>query len=276
MNKLFLLLSFILILGSCEKKGKEDLVQIVTPYGEIVVTLYDNTPLHHDNFLALAESGYYDGTLFHRVINSFMIQGGDPDSKAAKPGQLLGDGDTTYTVPFEYIPEYIHKRGVLAAARENDDVNPEKASSGSQFYIVQGKKFTEEELDAVELKVERRTKQYILLNLLRKKTDSTDYLNLKKYIDKRDTANIRKIIDLHHDAVEAQYLRTKPFKLNAEQRQVYKTIGGTPHLDGAYTVFGEVVSGMEIVDKIAAMKTDTNDRPVTDIRMTMKVLQRKR
>jgi len=276
MNKLILLLLSTLLLGSCQKQAREDLVQIDTPHGAIVVRLYDKTPLHHDNFLALAESGYYDGTLFHRVINAFMIQGGDPDSKTAQPGQLLGEGDTNYTIPFEYIPEYIHKRGVLAAARENDDVNPEKASSGSQFYIVQGKKFTEEELDAVELKVERRTKQYILLNLLRKKTDSTDYLNLKKYIDKRDTANIRKIIDLHHDAVEAQYLRTKPFKLNAEQRQVYKTIGGTPHLDGAYTVFGEVVSGMEIVDKIAAMKTDTNDRPVTDIRMTMKVLQRKR
>jgi cyclophilin family peptidyl-prolyl cis-trans isomerase len=266
----------ILLLLSCSKTPNEDLVSITTPYGEIVVKLYDSTPKHHDNFLALVESGYYDRTLFHRVISQFMIQGGDPDSRQAKPGQLLGDGDTSYTIPFEYVPHYIHKRGVLAAARENDDINPMKASSGSQFYIVQGKKFTDEGLEAVEKKVERRTKQYILMNLLKKQGDSTLLKTFTSYVDKRDTANIRRIIEQYHDVVELEYMRTKPFRINDVQRQVYKSLGGTPHLDGAYTVFGEVVSGMEVVDKIAAVKTDTNDRPMTDIPMTVKVIQRKR
>jgi cyclophilin family peptidyl-prolyl cis-trans isomerase len=264
----------VLFLVSCNKP-KDDLVEITTPYGKIVVKLYDKTPLHHDNFLKLAESGYYNGTLFHRVINQFMIQGGDPDSKHAKPGQLLGDGDTSYTIPFEYVPEYIHKKGVLAAARESDDVNPLKASSGSQFYIVQGKKFNDEGLEAVELKVERRTKQYILMDIMKKQGDTTVLSEFKAFVDRRDTANIRKVIEKYHDAVEVAYLKTKPFKLTDTQKEVYKTVGGTPHLDGAYTVFGEVVSGMEIVERIAAMKTDTNDRPVVDIPMSMKVIGRK-
>ena len=263
-----------LALASCNPEPKEDLVLITTPYGEIEVKLYDKTISHHDNFLKLAESGYYNGTLFHRVIQHFMIQGGDPDSKHAKPGQLLGDGDTTYTLPFEYVPEYIHKVGALAAARENDDINPNKESSGSQFYIVQGKKFTDEELNAVELKVERRTKQFIMMKLLKNQGDSTALKEFKAYADKRDTANMRMVIDKYKNAVEAEYMRTKPFKLTEEQRQVYKTIGGTPHLDGAYTVFGEVVRGLDVVNKIAAMKTDSNDRPVQDIRIIMKVISR--
>jgi len=264
----------LLILVSCKQDKKEDLVSISTPYGEIVVRLYDKTIRHHQNFLSLAETGFYDSTLFHRVINGFMIQGGDPDSKYAKPGQFLGDGDTNYTLPFEYVPEYIHKRGVLAAARESDDVNPGKESSGCQFYIVQGKKFTDEELNAVELKVERHTKQYILLNILKKQKDTTAYNSFKSFVDRRDTAAIRQVIDRYQKAVEAEYLRTKPFQLTGEQRNVYRTIGGAPHLDGAYTVFGEVVSGMDIVDRIASVKRDTNDRPLQDIRMSMKVIQR--
>lgn len=276
MKTLVKLLFVILILTSCNQKNNEDIVRITTPYGDIDVKLYDKTPLHHDNFLKLAEKGYYDSLLFHRVIENFMIQGGDPDSRHARPGQLLGDGDTNYTIPFEYVPEYIHVRGVLAAARESDDVNPQKESSGSQFYIVQGKKFTDEELDAVELKVERRTKQYILLNFLKKQSDTVMYTRFKSFVDKRDTASIRKVIEKYHDAVEAEYLRTKPFKLTDKQRYIYKTSGGTPHLDGAYTVFGEVVNGMEVVDRIAAMKTDSNDRPLTDIKMSMKILSRKK
>ena len=272
--KNLIILAALLLMVSC--KPKADLVTIATPYGDIVVKLYDKTPRHHDNFLKLADVGYYNGTLFHRVIPRFMIQGGDPVSKHARPGQLLGDGDTTYTLPFEYVPEYIHKVGALAAARENDDINPEKKSSGSQFYIVQGKKFTDTELDAVELKVERRTKQYILMSLLKNQGDSLALKEFRGFTEKRDTASIRKVIDRYKNAVDAQYMRTKPFKLTETQRQVYKTIGGTPHLDGAYTVFGEVVSGMDAVNKIAAMKTDPNDRPVTDIPVTMKVISRRK
>jgi peptidylprolyl isomerase len=264
----------ILLITACAQKPKETLVSINTPYGDIVVKLYDSTVKHRENFLKLAEKGYFDGTLFHRVIKSFMIQGGDPTSKNAKPGALLGDGDTNYTIPFEYVPSYLHKRGALAAARENDDENPLKASSASQFYIVQGKVFTNEELGAVELKVERRTKQYIMMDMLKKEGKEADLKAFQLMVENRDTTGIRQFIDTYRNAVEAQYMRTKPFRITDEQRRVYTTVGGTPHLDGAYTVFGEVISGMEIVDKIAAMPTDTNDRPVTDIPMKVKVLQK--
>ena len=207
---------------------KETLVKITTPYGDVVVKLYDSTVQHKENFIKLASRGYFDGLLFHRVIEKFMIQGGDPTSRNAKPGVLLGDGDTNYTVPFEYIPSYLHKRGAFGAAREGDDVNPLKEDELKAFHMM---------------------------------------------VDQRDTASIRNVIEKYHDAVEAEYLRTKPFKITDAQRRVYTTIGGTPHLDGAYTVFGEVVSGMEVVDKIAAVKTDTNDRPVKDIPMTIKLIK---
>lgn len=263
------------LLFACASKPKETLVSITTPYGNIVVKLYDSTARHKENFIKLADKGYFNGTLFHRVIRNFMIQGGDPSSRNAVPGALLGDGDTNYTIPFEYVPSYLHKRGAFAAARENDDVNPLKASSASQFYIVQGKVFTNEELDAVEQKVERRTKQYIMMDMLKKEGKEDELKAFRQMADKRDTANIRLIINKYRNAVEAQYMRTKPFKLTPEQRRVYTTIGGTPHLDGAYTVFGEVVSGMDIVDQIAAVQTDTNDRPVQDIRISIKVLRDK-
>lgn len=261
------------LLAACNNKPKDALVSISTPYGDMVVKLYDSTAQHKQNFIKLASKGFFNGLLFHRVIPGFMIQGGDPTSRHAKPGELLGNGDTTYTIPFEYIPSYLNKKGALAAARESDDVNPAKASSASQFYIVQGKVFTNEELDAVELKVERRTKQYIMMNLLKKSGKEDELKAFRQMVDNRDTASIRKMVDKYHDAVEAEYLRTTPFKITEAQRRVYTTIGGAPHLDGAYTVFGEVVSGMEVVDKIAAVKTDANDRPLKDIPMTVKLIK---
>jgi len=273
MKNTFILAILSIMLWACASKPKDTLVSITTPYGDIVVKLYDSTVKHKENFIKLANAGYFNGTLFHRVIEKFMIQGGDPTSRNAKPGTLLGDGDTNYTIPFEYVPSYLHKRGAFAAARENDDENPLKASSASQFYIVQGKVFTNDELSAVELKVERRTKQYIMMDLLKKEGKEDDLKAFRKMVDNRDTANIRLVIEKYRNAVEAQYLRTKPYKITEEQRRIYTTIGGTPHLDGAYTVFGEVVSGMEIVDKIAAAQTDTNDRPVKDIPMTIKIVK---
>jgi len=273
MKNIFFLAILVILLAACTSKPKETQVTITTPYGDIVVRLYDSTARHRENFIKLASAGYFNGTLFHRVIEKFMIQGGDPTSRNAKPGILLGDGDTTYTVPFEYVPSYLHKRGAFAAARENDDENPLKASSASQFYIVQGKVFTNDELDAVELKVERRTKQYIMMDLLKKEGKEDELKIFRQYVAQRDTANMRMVIEKYRNAVEAQYLRTKPFKITDDQRRIYTTIGGTPHLDGAYTVFGEVVSGMEIVDQIAAVATDTNDRPVKDIPMTIKIIK---
>ena len=199
-----------------KKKDRRKDVELVTNYGNIVLRLNDSTPLHRDNFIRLVKTGYYDSVLFHRVINRFMIQSGDPESKHAEKGQPLGNGGPKYTIPAEFRVTLFHRKGVLAAARDGDDVNPEKASSGSQFYIVQGKKFTDAGLDSVGT------------------------------------------------------YRLKGRKIPADQREVYKTIGGTPHLDQGYTVFGEVVSGLDVVDSIAAVPTskdEDRDRPLEDVRI---------
>ena len=204
-------------LSACNKK--EDHVVLETTMGTIELKLYDATPLHRDNFRNLVREGAYDSLLFHRVIKDFMIQGGDPDSKNAAPGSLLGDGDKPYTVPAEFrLDEGIfHRRGVLAAAREGDDVNPEQRSSAMQFYIVWGRVFDEAGLDQIQERLDRRTGGRV--------------------------------------------------KLTPEMREVYKTTGGTPHLDGQYTVFGEVVSGLDVVDAIQQVATDDNDRPLEDVRI---------
>lgn len=204
-----------------KKDFKRD-VLLQTTMGDIVVRLSDSTPLHRDNFLKLVKVGYFDSVLFHRVIKDFMIQGGDPDSKNAPSGQPLGNGGPAYTIPAEFRQTLFHKKGVIAAARDN---NPEKASSGSQFYIVQGKKFTEADLENME---NNRLKR----------------------------------------------------KIPTAQREVYKTLGGTPHLDQNYTVFGEVVKGLEVVDKIASVETSKavdRDRPLQDVRiLKMKLIKRKK
>lgn len=208
------------------KKDHRRDVELITNYGNIFLRLSDSTPLHRDNFLRLVKSGYYDSVLFHRVIQNFMIQSGDPDSKHAAAGQPLGDGGPHYTIPAEFRISLFHKKGALAAAREGDNVNPAMASSASQFYIVQGKKFSDAGLDSLE-----------------------------KY-------------------------RLKGRKIPPDQREAYKTIGGTPHLDQHYTVFGVVVSGMDVVEKIAATPTSKDidrDRPLQDVRIIhAKLVKRKK
>jgi len=204
------------IAGSLRKHDLNKDVEMVTDKGTMVIRLSDLTPLHRNNFLLLVKQHYYDSILFHRVINHFMIQAGDPGSKNARPSAQLGDGGPAYTIPAEFTAELFHKKGVIAAARQGDDVNPAKASSGSQFYIVQGRVFTDAGLDSVET------------------------------------------------------LRLKGRKLPAMHRAVYKTLGGAPHLDSAYTVFGEVINGLAVIDSIA--KTPTNgrqggDRPLQNIRI---------
>ena len=210
-------LCFILI-GLCAfaKPPKNQYVRIITSYGSVIIRLYNETPQHRDNFIKLAKAGTFNGTLFHRVIQDFMIQGGDPTSKNAKPGVQLGDGDLGYTVPAEFRDSIFHKRGVLAAARDD---NPKKASSASQFYIVEGKRLTDAELD--------------------------------------------------HDEKRLGH------KIPENMREYYKTVGGVPHLDGNYTVYGEVITGLDMVDRIAAVKKDVNDRPLVDIPMTVEVLSKK-
>lgn len=203
-------------------KHKEQKMKIETSEGDITLKLYNETPLHRDNFIRLVKSKFYDGVLFHRVIDQFMIQGGDPNSKDAMPGKMLGDGDVGYTIPAEFrTPQLYHKRGLVAAAREGDDENPEKASSGCQFYIVVGKQFTNEQLDEMEVS------------------------QIKKYGHANDST----------------------YKFSEQARTDYTTIGGTPHLDGNYTVFGEILTGMNVVDSIAQARTNRADRPIEDIRI---------
>lgn len=212
--------------STIKKKDRKRDVLLQTTMGDIVIHLSDSTPLHRDNFLKLVKVGFYDSVLFHRVIKDFMIQGGDPNSRRAEAGKALGNGGPNYTIPAEFRKTLFHKKGVIAAARMGDDVNPTKASSGSQFYIVQGKVFRSGELDTLEMR------------------------------------------------------RLGGRKIPAEQRQVYTTIGGTPHLDQGYTVFGEVVKGLDVVDKIAAVQTSKGqdrDRPLQDVRIIKaKLVKRKR
>ena len=197
-------------------------VEISTPMGVMKVKLYDETPIHRDNFLKLAEEGYYDGTQFHRIIKAFMIQGGDPNTKSEATMGMAGTGGPGYTLEAEIKPQFFHKKGALAAARQGDAVNPQKRSSGSQFYIVQGDTYSTEQLNAFEKRM--------------------------------------------------QY--AKPgFTWTEEQKQTYGEVGGTPHLDGDYTVFGEIIEGLDVLDAIAATPTRPGDRPLEEIRMTMKVVQ---
>ena len=215
--KILLVISLTALMLGC--KQPEERVVIETTLGTIELKLYDETPLHRNNFRALVEEGAFDSLLFHRVIRDFMIQGGDPDSKYAEPGVLLGEGDRPYTVPAEFRLEdgIYHRRGVLAAAREGDDVNPEQRSSAMQFYIVWGRIFDDEGLDKIQKRLDANTGGRVVLT--------------------------------------------------PEMRETYKTVGGTPHLDGQYTVFGDVTKGLEIVDAIQQVATDENDRPLEDVRI---------
>ena len=210
---LAILAMFTVVFVEGKTREKRSVVRLETSAGNIRIALSDDTPAHRDNFLKLAATGFYDGTLFHRVIKDFMIQGGDPDSKHAKPGQMLGSGDLGYTIPAEFVPARFHKKGALAAARTGDQVNPQKRSSSCQFYIVQGRTWTPQELQMISM-------QY-----------GTQF--------------------------------------TPEQIEIYTTLGGTPFLDMQYTVFGEVVDGLDVIDKIASQPTRPGDRPVEDIRMTM-------
>ena len=270
MNKGLIKLTTLIIVSiitSCNTPGASDdtLVLIQTSAGDIKLRLYNETPLHRDNFVKLINSGFYEGISFHRVIKDFMIQAGDP---LTKPGnENLPDSINQYTIPAEFNPIFFHKKGALAAARQGNDVNPFMRSSGTQFYIVQGIKYTEEELNAAELRINNQVKQGLFIRLIKETSDS-----LKASGISATDAEIQEIASVEM----FQYLSTTPdFKLTPEQRNAYITIGGTPRLDGTYTVFGEVTEGLDIVDRIAAEKTDASDKPLNNITILKTKLVRK-
>lgn len=242
---------------------KETLVKIETTAGDIKVKLYNETPKHRDNFIKLVKDGVYEGTLFHRVIKDFMIQAGDPDSKNAPKGKMLGAGDVGYTVPAEFVyTKYFHKKGALSAARQGDNVNPKKESSGCQFYIVTGKVYNDSTLLGMESQM-NENKINVIFNKLAQK-------HMKEIYKMRKANDENGLYDLQEKLfAEAQELSAKEpeFHFTPEQIEAYTTVGGTPHLDGEYTVFGEVVEGMDVVDKIQKVKTDRSDRPEEDVKI---------
>lgn len=244
-------------------------VEIKTSLGDIVIALYNETPKHRENFLKLVADHYYDSVLFHRVIKDFMIQTGDGTSKHAGPNAMLGSGDMGYTIPAEFVyPQYFHKRGALAAARTADQVNPERASSGSQFYIVTGKVYDKESLTQFESRMADGRKSDIFRKLVMENRDKIQSMQTQK-----DNAGLEALQNELIAKTEAEYA-TNPFSFTPQQVEAYTTIGGTPHLDGQYTVFGEVIEGMDVVDKIQNVETGTADRPKTDIRiLSMQVLK---
>lgn len=253
-------------------------VLIHTEFGDIKIVLFDETPKHRDNFLKIVKNGTIDSTLFHRVIKSFMIQGGDPDSKKAKKGEALGNGDVGYTVPAEFHPNLYHKRGALAAARQGDDVNPNKESSGCQFYIVEGSVWTDSTLDQlVQQRWYQPIKQKIFDTYINKpENTATKAAFVRAQIRaqaQRNSDSINYWAAQINPIIEAEFEKTPHRVLTADQRKTYTTFGGTPFLDGTYTVFGEVVTGMEVVDVIAAQPKDKNDRPLRDVKMSVKVIK---
>ena len=219
------------------------LVRLETTLGNITVKLYNETPKHRDNFIKLVKEGVYDSLLFHRVIKNFMVQAGDPDSKNANDTASLGYGDVGYTVPAEFNPALFHKKGALAAARQGDDVNPEKASSGCQFYIVTGKKYSQAQL-----------------------------INMENQINEARLDTAFNVLDTLEAQARAEVAKEPRFRFTKQQIDAYTTLGGTPHLDGNYTVFGEVVDGMNVVDQIETAKTNGADRPLTNIRILKAVV----
>ena len=245
------------------------LVEIKTSVGDITIRLYGETPKHRDNFLKLVNDGFYNDVLFHRVINKFMIQTGDPESKGAPAGKMLGAGSPGYDIDAEIVyPQFFHKRGALAAARQGDEVNPDRRSSGSQFYIVTGKVYNASQLGQMEKQLQMQQMQAIFNDLASQHRDSIMAMRRN-----RDQAGLQALQDELVKKTEAEAAKN-PAKFTDAQREAYTTVGGTPHLDGTYTVFGEVVEGMDIVAKIETTATGAQDRPKEDIKIiSMKVIK---
>lgn len=243
------------------------MVLIKTRFGDMKVVLYNETPLHRDNFMKLTKEGVFDSLLFHRVIKGFMVQGGDPQSKRATKDQMLGDGDLNYTVPAEIVPGIIHKKGVIAAARNGDEVNPERRSSATQFYLAQGKVYKLDDVPMIEANLNGRAAESLFNKLVAGKIDTLSLFQMT-----RNKEGYEKIIGKLRQQAENEIAKN-PIKLTSQQIQTYTTLGGIPHLDGAYTVFGEVIDGMAVIDSIAAQPTGAQNRPIENIRMKIEVIK---
>lgn len=271
MKKFMLLLAIagLLVNSSCGRtdKNKEHEALIETGFGTMKIKLYNETPLHRDNFIKLTKEDFYNGLLFHRVINGFMIQGGDPDSKTAAPEQQLGGGDLGYTIPAEINPKFFHRRGVIAAARQGDNVNPEKRSSSSQFYILQGKVFRSGELDTLQTKLEETRKKNMLQSRIKEIEPELNKLGAE---GKQDEMMAR--FNALKAEVDSAAAKLPPIKFSEEQRKAYTTVGGYPSLDNNYTIFGEVTEGLEVLDKIADQPVDQYDRPQKDIKFKITMI----
>ena len=269
--KIFLLFAAISI-SSCSFSQNKTIpdgpqVLIKTKYGDMKVVLYNQTPLHRDNFMKLTKERVFDSLLFHRVIKGFMVQGGDPQSKRATKDQMLGDGDLNYTVPAEIVPGIIHKKGVIAAARNGDEENPERRSSATQFYLAQGKVYKLDDVASIEQNLNSRAAESLFLKMKAEKIDTLILFQMA-----RNKEGYDKLMDkLKQKAIRE--VDRNPIRLTKQQIETYTTLGGIPHLDGAYTVFGEVLEGMEVIDSIAAQPTGKNDRPLENIRMKIEVIK---
>lgn len=243
-------------------------LKISTTEGDIIISLYDETPLHRDNFIKLAQEGFYNNTLFHRVINNFIIQGGDPDSKSASQGKRLGSGGPGYTIKSEFCPTIrFHKRGALSAARLGNEVNPDKESSGSQFYIVWGKTYNISELKQLERQMKMQHEQH-LLNLAIA-SHRKEMLELRKA---HNHEGLQKLQDKLKTEIKEQIMENGSPTFTPKQVEAYTTIGGTPFLDGEYTVFGEVEKGLNVVERIQNCETNNMDRPINDINMHIEII----
>jgi peptidylprolyl isomerase len=260
-------------------QAKGTICELTTEHGKIKILLYDDTPKHRDNFIKLAESNFYDGCTFHRVIKDFMIQGGDPQSKDVAYTGPLGSGGPGYTIPAEINRKYIHKKGALSAARQGDNVNPNRESSGSQFYLVQGKTYTDPELDKVEdgIRQDEQRQMATQMQSVFMAQPENQWLatisDFQKFAEQYPDS-LQKVNENFGRFISEAYEKRGPFTYTEAERTLYKTIGGTAFLDNQYTVYGEVIEGLDIIDKIAAVPTAEGDKPVKDVKFEVKVLKK--
>ncbi|MDL2231231.1 peptidylprolyl isomerase [Porphyromonadaceae bacterium OttesenSCG-928-L07] len=260
--KQFFLVAMMLVFSLVSGAKQYPFVVLETTMGKMKIKLYEDTPLHSENFIRLVEKGHYNGLLFHRVIKDFMIQSGSSDSRNAEKGKILGAGGPEERVAAEFRSNHLHTKGALSAARQGDQVNPKKLSSGEQFYIVQGKTYTDEELDMVEVNKVNKAKNEMGRKLFMEKQEE-----YKLYAARRDKAKADSLLNTIQQTIDGSFTDYTPYTIPESVRELYKTVGGAPFLDGEYTVYGEVIEGFDIIDKIADQPVDRNNRPEEDIKI---------